>query len=176
MLNTMVLGGLDAKRCEAAAFGGSVYAELSPATEKTTLSKQSVASAIATATRYIENGQASCDLLRDFCQRALADNRKLGVYVPARFVNSMRIIGIPFNGVRFFDDDPSLVGTFYPGIPIAIESRSSLIEDPVDTLIIMSRTFGGALKKVLLDVLPVGIEIMLISDLADIDPQSAAND
>lgn len=176
LLNTMALGGLTAERCEASGFGGSVYGEFSVSAENKPLSDQQLVPAIEAAIRYMTGARASCDHLLEFCQRVLADNRTLGVYVPARFVNAMRIAGIPIHGVRFFDDDPSLVGTFYPGIPIAIESRASLIEAPVDTLLIMSRTFGSTLKRVLTDILPDGSQIVLISDLGDLPSQGAMID
>ena len=54
--------------------------------------------------------------------------------------------------LRFFDDDKLLHGKYYPPFDIPIESRRSLIERPVDELVIMSSSFGERLKSELCQV------------------------
>lgn len=74
--------------------------------------------------------------------RSTAACRSVGIYCPAR-----GLAVLPENkSFRFFDDDPALTGRFYPPFRIAIESRSGLIERPVDDIVILSRTFGRRIK------------------------------
>ena len=69
--------------------------------------------------------------------------RMLGVYCPGRFLNYWTVAGKP--ALRFFDDDQGLHGRYFPPIPFSVETREQLLRDPVDSLLIMSRTFGEAL-------------------------------
>jgi hypothetical protein len=48
--------------------------------------------------------------------------------------------------MRFFDDDPAQQGKFLPPFPVAISNRADLLAKPVDSLIIMSRTFGHRIR------------------------------
>jgi SAM-dependent methyltransferase len=173
LVHTMSLGGLATRRRALSGYGGSAYAELAVATESVAPSAKALESAISVAQNYIAGAKASCEELRVFCQNVRASGRSLGVYVPARFVNAMKISGILPEGVRFFDDDPGLVSTYYPGIPIAIENRDALVGNPVDTLIIMSRTFGSSLRDTLRSLLPGETAITLISELPGQAPQEA---
>jgi hypothetical protein len=66
----------------------------------------------------------------------------------------MGVSGIPADAIRFFDDDPGLIGTYYPGIPIAIEPRADLLKSPPDSILIMSSTFGPQLAEQLRQLLP----------------------
>jgi SAM-dependent methyltransferase len=66
----------------------------------------------------------------------------LGIYCPARALN----IVDPTLSIRFFDDDPSLQGKFLPPFLNPIEDLNSLIENPVDSVIVMSRTFGNRIR------------------------------
>lgn len=165
LLSTMALGGLVAERCEGSNYGGSIYAELRPGEDRIEIDRASIETAISKATDYINKSRESSFRLCEECANRLSGGRSLGIYVPSRFVNAMRICQFPFDGIRFFDDDLSLAGTFYPGIPIAVESRQSLIDRPVDTVLIMSRTFGPTLKEELRKRLPATTEIVLVSDL-----------
>ena len=94
-----------------------------------------------------------------------ASGQSLGVYVPGRFVNAIGISQIPPQAIRFFDDDPSLLGTYYPGIPIRIESRDDLLRSPTDSVLVMSRTFGPNLAKQLRTLLPASTKVLLVADL-----------
>ncbi|MCJ8238699.1 class I SAM-dependent methyltransferase [Peteryoungia algae] len=167
LLSTMALGGLVAERCEGSNYGGSIYAELRPSEDRIEIDRAGIEAAISKAQDYITKSRESCYRLSEECANRRSGGRSLGVYVPSRFVNAMRICQMPSDGIRFFDDDLSLAGTFYPGIPVAVECRQSLIDRPVDTVLIMSRTFGPALKEKLRESLPATTEIVLVSDLID---------
>ena len=79
----------------------------------------------------------------------LAAKGTLGIYCPARALNLLPKI----SGLRFFDDAPYLQGRFYPPFDAPIENRRRLLDDPTDSLIIMSRTFGARLRSQLSDML-----------------------
>jgi SAM-dependent methyltransferase len=49
--------------------------------------------------------------------------------------------------LRFFDDDPELQGKFLPPFQVSIETREKLLAEPVDYLVIMSRTFGNRIRS-----------------------------
>jgi len=49
--------------------------------------------------------------------------------------------------LRFFDDDPTLQGKFLPPFPNPIEGLDSLVSSPVDTVIVMTRTFGNRIRN-----------------------------
>lgn len=148
--------------CESA-FGGSLYACLSDdATEGATT--DSLHDNLRVARAYVSQARAHCETLRKACEDLTAGGRSLGVYVPARFVNAMGISGIPADAIRFFDDDPGLIGTYYPGIPIAIESRADLLKSPPDSILIMSRTFGPKLAEQLKQLLPA-TNVLTVADI-----------
>lgn len=73
----------------------------------------------------------------------------VGIFVPGRAVNFLGLNReqIDLNRLRFFDDDAMLHGTYFPGIPIPVESRRDLLERPPDRLLIMSHTFGEVIAR-----------------------------
>ena len=82
-------------------------------------------------------------------KRALK-NGSVGIYCPARALAFLpQVIS-----VRFFDDSSSLHGKYYPPFQSMIESREDLLANPVETLFIMSWTFGDRLARDLAPQLP----------------------
>jgi SAM-dependent methyltransferase len=148
--------------CESA-FGGSLYACLSDDAPEVAIT-DGLQVNLRVARTYVSQVRAHCETLRKACEDLTAGGRSLGVYVPARFVNSMVISGIPADAIRFFDDDPGLIGTYYPGIPITIESRADLLRSPPDSILIMSRTFGPKLAEQLKQLLPA-TNVLTVADI-----------
>lgn len=72
----------------------------------------------------------------------LAECGTVGVYCASRGL----VLLDPTWRLRFFDDDPQLQGKFLPPFRVNIESRDKLIAEPVDYLVIMSRTFGRRIR------------------------------
>jgi SAM-dependent methyltransferase len=162
---TMTLAGLTVvSDCESS-FGGSLYACLSAGTDGMKVSDSQREDNVRVALRYLSQARSNCDTLREACERMTADGQSLGVYVPARFVNAIGISHIPAQNIRFFDDDPGLLGTYYPGIPIRIESRDDLLRSPTDSVLIMSRTFGPNLAAELRKLLPASTRVLTVADL-----------
>ncbi len=73
----------------------------------------------------------------------------IGIYVPWRAMNilALRPGSIPSGPMRFFDDNPLLHGTYYPGFRIPVESRAQLLARPPDRLLILSNTFSSEIEK-----------------------------
>lgn len=78
-------------------------------------------------------------------------NKFLGIYVPGRMINLLSLCysKIPAQ-IRFFDDNTNLHNTYFPGIDIRIENFEDLTNNPVDTLLIASFTFGNKIKEKIL--------------------------
>lgn len=86
----------------------------------------------------------------------------VGIYCPSRALALLP----QGTTARFFDDDPGVQGKFYPPFAMAVESRDALIQDPVRTLFVMSRTFGSRLTRALEPHLP-HTTVILPDDFAD---------
>jgi hypothetical protein len=162
---TMSIAGLTIVRDCESSFGGSLYACLSADTDEKDMSNALREENIRVALRYLSHARSNCETLKEACERMTAGERSLGVYVPGRFVNAIGISQIPTQALRFFDDDPGLLGTYYPGISIKIESRLDLLRSPTDFILIMSRTFGPNLAKELSRLLPASTSVLTVADL-----------
>jgi hypothetical protein len=73
----------------------------------------------------------------------MATTGSLGVYCAARGLSLFD----PAQPMRFFDDDPAQQGKFLPPFPFAIAGRDDLFANPVNNLVIMSRTFGQRIRE-----------------------------
>lgn len=110
----------------------------------------------------VENGIRNTKL---FFDEAVRDRRSIGIFCPARIANLLALVH-PRQMPRFFDDDARLTGKYYPPMEVPVESRASLLIEPVDELIIMSRSFGTGLKSELSSHGPLGkTRIRLASEL-----------
>ena len=75
--------------------------------------------------------------------RQLAKSGSLGIYCPGRAL-SVLDFDLP---VRFFDDDMRLKGKYLPPFRSPIEGPDSLLQQPVDIIVVMSRTFGDRIRN-----------------------------
>jgi SAM-dependent methyltransferase len=91
----------------------------------------------------------------------------LGVFVPARAANALVTLGADAGALRFFDDNAELTGTYYPGIDVVVEDRSSLLADPPHSVLVMSLTFGERIASSLRAELPDGVPVRPLSDLIE---------
>jgi 2-polyprenyl-3-methyl-5-hydroxy-6-metoxy-1,4-benzoquinol methylase len=165
--NVMAIAGMRVLNCQKSGFGASIYASVAASDASHPEALQGVDDAIKLARCYIHKARDNCIILGAECQKMMAKRNTLGIYVPARFVNAMVISKMSSLGIRFFDDDPALVGTYYPGIPIMIESGSALLENPTDSILIMSRTFGPQLAERLRSQLPDRVSVMTVANILD---------
>ena len=84
----------------------------------------------------------------------------LGIFCPARALHYITAL----SEMRLFDDAVDQHGKFIPPFTSPIESRSNLLDQPVDQLVVMSRTFGNGIKESLRSSGYDGT-ILLITDL-----------
>jgi hypothetical protein len=103
--------------------------------------------------------------LASYISIAQANGEQVGIYVPGRIVNALYVAQIPLEHGRFFDDNPRLKGTYFPGLPIPVEDRESLVGSPTRHVLVMSRTFGEAIAMALRSELPTGCRIRTWRDL-----------
>lgn len=95
-----------------------------------------------------------------------AAGQTLGVYCPGRFFNYHHIHNGPTPKIRYFDDNAAIHGAFFPPIDVLVESRQALVERPVDTLLIMSRSFGLRIAQGLShDPSLANVRTVLVADL-----------
>ncbi|MHA6694008.1 class I SAM-dependent methyltransferase [Homoserinimonas sp. A520] len=160
--NTARLAGLRIDNLESASFGGSLYAIMRPSDPPLDLVE--VGEAVELAEQYARRSESNANHIREFVDQATRGSRALGVYVPSRFVNVAKIGALTLAAVRFFDDDASAHGKYYPGFSPPIESREALIAQPTDTILIMSQTFGPRLAQSLTDLLP-DVRVQCVADV-----------
>jgi 2-polyprenyl-3-methyl-5-hydroxy-6-metoxy-1,4-benzoquinol methylase len=80
-------------------------------------------------------------LLRFSNAAACATSKELGLYVPLRAFPYLS--RAPENvRLRFFDDDPGLLGRYFDGFDVVVENSIQLEESPPDHLMICSLAFG----------------------------------
>ena len=98
---------------------------------------------------FVARAESRIASLWKLLESAWANREVVGIYVPWRAVNVLSVhrAAIPPGRMRFFDDNPLLHNTYYPGFPIRVESRNELISQPPDRLLIMSNTFGRAIEE-----------------------------
>lgn len=131
-------GGFEVLREARSELGGTLYAAGAP-TESSPPSDKPTVAELAQARAFGER----CKALRSSIEGYLARSARtpLGIYCPARGVNLL-----PADGTyRFFDDDASLHGRYYPPFVAPVESRDQLLANPTEELWILSRTFGKRL-------------------------------
>jgi hypothetical protein len=98
------------------------------------------------AGRFAQRAERSLAILRGRLEALDSNNRTLGIYCPARFFNYHHLLADSARPrIRYFDDDPHLAGRYYPPLPVRVEPRDTLLDQPVDELLIMSWSFGDAL-------------------------------
>jgi SAM-dependent methyltransferase len=132
--------GLRLLSLERAGFGGCLYAVAGKSGQS--IARQNHKNRMDLFRARLDNGLKR---MKEYFQQAEKQRSSIGVFCPGRFFNLLHLVR-PNNAPRFFDDDPRLHGKYYPPIPVPVESRAALIENPVDELLIWSRSFGEKLK------------------------------
>lgn len=120
-------------------YGRCLYAAARPCHEK---SQRPHRADLAILESYPERAQGFIARSRARLAELLATG-SVGIFCPARALALLD----PIMPVRFFDDDKSQQGKYLPPFPVSIEDRSALLDRPVTTLVVMSRTFGEAICK-----------------------------
>lgn len=138
--------GLKLLQLENAGYGGALYGVAGKRGQAIHMSED-----LDWSLQFKSCVQESLEKMKIFFQKCMEKNRSLGIFCPGRVINILHLTRSR-NALRFFDDDKLLPGKYYPPFDIPIESRRSLIERPVDELVIMSSSFGERLKSELCQV------------------------
>lgn len=133
--------GLRLAQVERSGFGGALYA-VAEAPGVATPSTESTWEAQDFAARV----RQGIDGARAFFAAAQQRGRSVGVFAPGRFINYLHLAR-PTQLPRLFDDEPNLHGRYYPPFDRVVESRAALLAEPVDELILASRSFGERLRN-----------------------------
>jgi SAM-dependent methyltransferase len=134
--------GLRLLNLEKSGFGGGLYATASGSGIST-----SIESDPNEITFFQSRVRENIERAKTFFEQA--HERSIGVFCPGRIINLLKLIQ-PGKLPRFFDDDPNIHGKYFPPFDVSVESRAALLADPVDELVIMSRSFGSKLRTELL--------------------------
>ena len=95
---------------------------------------------------------------------ASAHCTELGLYVPLRAFPYLSQVPRDVS-LRFFDDDPGLLGRYFDGFDVAIENRAALEERPPDHLMICSLAFGDRIVQRLPESAKRVMQMTLWADL-----------
>jgi carbamoyl-phosphate synthase large subunit len=124
-----------------------------------------LAASLALAHRFRKAISRTTDRIAHYLAKARSTGETVAVYVPARLVNYVAIGRISLEGVRFFDDSVALRDSYYPGIPIRVETLDELVARPCPRILIMSSSFGARIAARVRPLVPATTEITLIADL-----------
>lgn len=148
---TLAVGGFGPIHVEKTSFCEMLYASASNNQVSHQGHTQNIEAESMTS-RYRERANTATKKVAEHLLESREVGDSVGIYVPGRAVNVLAAAGVPCDHVRFFDDNPKLHKTYFPGIDTPIESRQQLIDDPPEQLLIMSRSFG---RKIALEISPV---------------------
>lgn len=133
--------GFTVTHLQPSGYGGALYAAATSHKSNTHYPIDEAELKMARA--YGDNCQKLRSLAAERLEKLRRKKLSVGVYVPAR---ALALLPLDVS-VRFFDDDPELQGKYYPPFSAPVESRQSLLDDPVDELWIMSRSFGAGMAE-----------------------------
>jgi SAM-dependent methyltransferase len=91
---------------------------------------------------FAARARGNLERIGAYLARLRAADTTLGVYIPARFVNYQALLAERLPRLRYFDDDPLLEGRWYPPATGPVESRASLLAEPVPHLLVASWSYG----------------------------------
>lgn len=166
--NTIASGGYGDISISHSEFGGFLYAVVGkkkgtpPVLSEIKKHKES-------ARDFVDRATISNTRIAKYVHSVCNQGNKLGIYVPTRAINALIMENVPLDHCRFFDDNPLLYGTYYPGISQSIENKKDLMEKPVDQLLVMSHSFGDQIIAQLMPLLGdqtafIGIEELLSTE------------
>jgi SAM-dependent methyltransferase len=130
----LAAAGLQTHRQVLSSYGGLVYVEASRGSEAAKPVVLDIPEMLSGWRHYLERGKA-----------VLGQGGHLGVFPAVRLVNLISMLQVD-PCPRLFDDDSRLHGKYFPPLPMAIEGRGALLQNPVDCLVLSSRAFAELLQ------------------------------
>jgi 2-polyprenyl-3-methyl-5-hydroxy-6-metoxy-1,4-benzoquinol methylase len=135
--------GLDTS-VDKAKFGGSIYSTSRRCLTSLNTPYLNLSHSLKLYDSFTQKLQLAAQRVYEIFSKAERSGKEVGVFVPGRVVNILATLKneLRLTNVRFFDDNETLHGTYFPGFNIPVESRQALIAQPPDKIIIMSHTFS----------------------------------
>jgi SAM-dependent methyltransferase len=118
-------------------------------------------------TGYRRTVEGFLEKFQRYLESARAGGRELGIYAPARAVNALVMSGVSMERLRFFDDAAMMHGTYFPGIPVAVENRENFLRRPPDEVLIMSVSFGARIEAALRPLTPARVQFQQLEALCE---------
>ncbi len=136
-------------------YGGLLYASTSLGDVNNSSGISTSHDQIILAEQFQIQAKNDIERITGFFRSAAKDHATLGIFVPGRAINLLSLMKsqIHLPELRFFDDNPILHRTYYPGFNVPIENRQDLLNNPPELLIIFTHTFGEKIKRELEDSL-----------------------
>lgn len=146
--NLATVVGTEVVSCRKADFGAVMYASLMMGNHIKREKFEHITSADKFSSRVIN----SIETIKKYIEEIIDRGESIGIFCPGRFINYHLAIEINYDKIRFFDDDPIFEGKYFPPIDVPIESRKSLIANPVENILIVSRAFGTKITASLREI------------------------
>ena len=137
--STLELSGFKILQLRKSDFGGVLYCLAQPCKSKKTDRKPFIER--RKFAEYRKKAQLNIKRVGDIINKAFTSGDSVGIYVPGRLLNALKLLNLHDN-IRFFDDNKLLHAKYYPDFQIPIESFDDLCANSVDELLIPSNTFG----------------------------------
>lgn len=142
---TLLAAGFELRNLRPAGFGGTIYASA-----VNTAASGGAGAALRLAVErhhtFVTRAKRAVSRFGDILAAARRDGKTVGFYVPTRAINLLAITSADPSGYRFFDDNQTLWGSYFPGLPIRIENRAEWAANPPNLTLIMSKTFGAKIQ------------------------------
>lgn len=165
LYNILISVGGQNIKIQKSEYGGALYASAQLGKDIHKIDSGMISGEIKRSRLFIKAAKEVTDKLASFVRHVRIDEKTLAVYVPSRAINAFVSKSVDLSHCRFFDDNPLLHGTYFPGVNIQVEPRQSLIDRPTDVVIIMSYSFGAKIAEQLKPVLPSNTIIKTWKDI-----------
>lgn len=118
---------------------------------------------------FLRKSQLFQNSLKNFFSNKIKANESIGIYVPARIVNSLSLFAdsIELKNVFFYDDDPNLYNKYFPGFNIRIEDKRALLETQLDYLLVFSYSFSEQIYKNIANLISQRTNVLFIDDFLE---------
>lgn len=129
---------------QASGFGGSLYCRITRALRDAHVPAGDLTSAALEFDGFRAMAQAATGKMEAF----LREPGSAGIYVPGRMINLLATLDPRLcERMRFFDDNPTMTGLYFPGCPVVIENFEALKNAPPARLFIATKSFHAQVAK-----------------------------
>lgn len=132
-----------------AQYGGSIYAAVKVSGEQKPdlVCEEAMAEEMQQFIQFKELAKKCTERVWSVLEEGWSRGETIGIYVPWRAVNVLSVYHqkVQQKALRFFDDNPRLKESYYPGFDASVETLDDLLANPPDRLLVVSNTFGDAI-------------------------------